>query len=243
MNKPRNIISFCCVLVVVCFFSIILVNNKANNNVNEVIGRTISKNPIILIDPGHGGMDGGASSAGGTMEKHINLQISKYLKAELEQVGYKVLLTREEDIGLYDDSGTTRQKKIQDLNRRCQLKRETACNMFVSIHLNKFPESKYKGAQIWYSNFEESKNLAQILQSGLKTDIDPNNNRKIKAAGSQYKVLSNNDYMPGVIVECGFLSNPEEEGLLKTEQYQKKIAKSLAKSIKNYYDIDSIDKE
>lgn len=231
MKKSRDIIIFSCVLIIVCFFSIIFVNNE----VNEANGSNISKNPIILIDPGHGGMDGGASSPNGTMEKHINLDISKYLKEEVEHMGYKVILTREADIGLYDDAGTVRQKKIQDLNRRAQLKRETACNMFISIHLNKFPESKYKGAQIWYSDYEQSKKLAQILQEGLKMDLDPNNNRKIKAAGSQYKVLSVNDYMPAVIVECGFLSNPQEEELLKTKEYQQKVAKSIAKSIKEYY--------
>ncbi|SHK12765.1 N-acetylmuramoyl-L-alanine amidase [Hathewaya proteolytica DSM 3090] len=234
MKKPVYTIILSSVLILISFLCIISFNHRAS----EAASSNLPENKIILIDAGHGGMDGGATSPTGTMEKHINLSISQFLREELEKTGYKVMMTRESDIGLYSD-GTIRQKKNEDLNRRCALKKDTGCNMFISIHLNKFPESKYKGAQVWYSDHEESKELAQSLQTGLRNDLDPENKRQIKAAAGQYKILRINDTMPAVIVECGFLSNPQEEELLKTEEYQKKIAQSLAKSIGEYYNKQS----
>ncbi|AYD39292.1 N-acetylmuramoyl-L-alanine amidase CwlD [Clostridium fermenticellae] len=189
----------------------------------------------ILIDPGHGGIDGGAQSKSGICEKDINLSISKKLKDMLENNGYKVIMTREKDIGLYDDNKTIRQKKVQDLSRRCQLKKDSNCNLFISIHLNMFSETAYSGAQVWYSRNPESKGIAAIIQQNLKRDLDPNNNRKEKAALDSYKVLRCNDSMPSIIVECGFLSNVSEEQKLKTDEYQTKIAKSLFNSIDQYF--------
>lgn len=192
------------------------------------------KNKVILIDPGHGGIDGGASSKDGTTEKDINLNIGLLLGADLKSQGYKVEFTRTEDIGLYTEGKSVKEKKYEDLNKRVSLKEETKCDIFVSIHLNTFPESYCKGAQVWYSNYEGSERLANIMQGTLKDKLDQSNKRKAKAAGTQYKVLRGNDTMAGVIVECGFLSNPEEYQKLKDEEYQKKIADALAESISIY---------
>jgi len=192
------------------------------------------KNKVILIDPGHGGIDGGASSKDGTTEKDINLNIGLLLGANLKSQGYKVEFTRTEDVGLYTEGKSVKEKKYEDLNKRVSLKEETKCDIFVSIHLNTFPESYCKGAQVWYSNYEGSERLANIIQGTLKDKLDQSNKRKAKAAGTQYKVLRGNDNMAGVIVECGFLSNPEEYQKLKDEEYQKKIADALAESISIY---------
>nr|WP_246583033.1 N-acetylmuramoyl-L-alanine amidase CwlD [Clostridium simiarum] len=193
------------------------------------------KEKIILIDPGHGGLDGGAVSKNGFLEKDINLIIGKMLKDELEKEGYQVSMTREEDKGLYDEKGTVREKKNQDLNNRCLMKKKTNCDMFLSIHLNMFPQSKYSGAQVWYSDYEESKKLAGILQNTLREELNPNNNREEKAALDTYKILRDGYKAPSVIIECGFLSNPIEEEKLRTPQYQESLAKAIAKAVNKYY--------
>lgn len=193
------------------------------------------KRKIILVDPGHGGMDGGAVSKNGTVEKDINLSIGKKLKTEFEKSGYKVYMTREEDKGLYEDTGTIRKKKREDLANRCKLKEELNADMFLSIHLNMFPQSKYSGAQVWYSSYEDSKKLANIIQNTLREELDPNNNRKEKPALDSYRILRDGYKAPAVIIECGFLSNPEEEAKLKSDEYQQKIAEAIAKGVNKYY--------
>lgn len=207
-------------------YTIISANHKVNRESND---------RVILIDPGHGGIDGGGVSKNGTIEKDINLKIGLKLREKLTNDGYKVIMTREDDIGLYTDEGRIRKKKIEDLNNRCKIKKDTQCDMFISIHLNMFQESKYHGAQVWYSKNKDSQRFAKILQENLRKDLDINNNRQEKPALDSYKVLRYNDDMPSVLVECGFLSNQEEEQNLKSEEYQNKIAQSIENSIKTYY--------
>ena len=193
----------------------------------------------ILIDAGHGGMDGGTSSKNGTVEKNINLSIAIKLKESLQKLGYEVVMTREDDTGLYSRTGTIRQRYTEDLNKRCDLKESSNCDMFISIHLNYFTQSKYSGAQVWYSNYSDSAPLASIVQKNLRLDLDPNNNRVQKPAKSAYKILRENDIMPSVLVECGFLSNYEEEQRLVSNEYQEKIAQSISNSIGEYYNSPS----
>ncbi|MBC2579620.1 N-acetylmuramoyl-L-alanine amidase CwlD [Clostridium sp. DJ247] len=228
-------------LIVVCviFFSLASIFYANVKYSIFALGNKISlsetKDILILLDPGHGGIDGGAVSPSGIMEKDINLKISLKVRDKLQKEGYKVMLTREEDKGLYTDEGKIRKKKIEDLNNRSKMKKESSCNMFISIHLNMFPESKYYGAQVWYSRNKDSEKLAKIVQQNLKADLDMSNNRQEKPALDSYKVLRVNDEMPSVLVECGFLSNPMEEGKLKSDEYQDKIADSIVKSVKAYY--------
>lgn len=190
---------------------------------------------IVLIDPGHGGIDGGAKSKNGTIEKDINLAISFKLKSKLEEKGYKVTMTREDDIGLYEDSKTVKNKKRQDLAKRVELKKITNCDLFISIHQNMFPQAKTKGAQVWYAHNQESKKLAKIIQESLKNNLDENNHRVCKPACDQYKILRDDYKGASVIVECGFLSNPEEEKKLKDQEYQDKIATAIANAVEQYY--------
>lgn len=184
---------------------------------------------IILIDPGHGGIDGGAKSKNGTIEKHINLSISEKLKKELEDSGYVVYMTREEDSQL--DA-----RKVKDLNARCQMKKDTKCDVFISIHQNMFPQSSCFGAQVWYASNEDSKLLAENIQNSLKETIDDNNKRIAKAAEKQYRILRDGYEGACVIVECGFLSNHEEEEKLKTDEHQSKIAKSITDGVTKYFE-------
>lgn len=191
---------------------------------------------IILIDPGHGGIDGGAKSKRGCQEKHINLSISLKLRDRLKNTGYEVVMTRDSDKGLYGLTGSMRSKKNEDLNNRCKMKRDSNCDVFISIHQNFFEQSYYHGAQVWYSKNQESEKLAHIIQENFKNDLDKKNNRVEKPAENAYKVLRCHSDIPSVIVECGFLTNPQEEEKLRSEEYQNKIADSLAKSVKEYFD-------
>lgn len=207
-----------------------LVKETVNSNSKLETGKK-----LILIDAGHGGIDGGTSSKNGTVEKNINLSIALKLKDTLQKVGYEVIMTREDDAGLYLKNGTIRAKYIEDLNKRCELKKSTNCDMFISIHLNYFTESKYYGTQVWYSNYKESANLASIMQKNFRDDLDPSNKRVQKPAKNAYKILRENDNMPSVLVECGFLSNYEEEQKLKSDEYQEKIAVSIGKSVDEFF--------
>ncbi|WBW98030.1 N-acetylmuramoyl-L-alanine amidase CwlD [Oceanirhabdus sp. W0125-5] len=218
------------ILVIFIGYSLIFsaLHMKATNAFNA------NGKKVILIDPGHGGVDGGASSSSGTLEKHIALEISLKLRDELKDLGYYVVMTREEDKGLYNQ-GSIKQKKIEDLNNRVKMKSETNCDAFISIHLNKFTQAQYFGAEVWYSNREDSKEMAALIMKYLKSGIDNGNKRTNKPAKGKYKVLRCNDNMPGVIVECGFLSNPNEEKLLKSEMYQTKLAMLIARGIDEYF--------
>lgn len=222
--------------IIVCILIFSLLNYTVNAaELRNSLKSESDNHKIILIDPGHGGMDGGAVSKNGTVEKNINLSISLKLKKTLEKDGFKVVMTREEDKGLYSDHGKVREKKNEDLENRCKKKKESNCDMFVSIHLNMFPQSKYYGSQVWYSSNENSKKLAHIIQENFRGDLNDDSKRIEKPALDAYKILRCEKDIPSVIVECGFLSNSSDESKLKTESYQQKIADSLSKSIKLYY--------
>lgn len=193
-----------------------------------VMAEEVSKG-IVLIDAGHGGIDGGAQSRNGTIEKDINLQISKRLKGKLEKEGYKVYMTREEDKELSP-------KKVKDLEARCKMKIETKCDIFISIHQNKFNSEKCFGAQVWYASNEKSMKLAKYVQGSLKEVVKDNNKRLEKAAKEQYKILRDKYDGACLIVECGFLSNNEEEQRLKSESHQNQIVEGITIGINKYFD-------
>lgn len=193
-----------------------------------VMAEDVSKG-IVLIDAGHGGIDGGAQSRNGTIEKDINLQISKRLKEKLEKEGYKVYMTREEDKELSP-------KKVKDLEARCKMKIETKCDIFISIHQNKFNSEKCFGAQVWYASNEKSMKLAKYVQGSLKEVVKDNNKRLEKAAKEQYKILRDKYDGACLIVECGFLSNNEEEQRLKSESHQNQIVEGITIGINKYFD-------
>lgn len=234
MRKNKRLV-ITMTIIALALMSILIINFKNLLSTFEEEAKQDNTTKVILIDPGHGGIDGGACSSDGICEKNINLSISQKLEKILQSDGYKVILTRYEDDGLYTSGKSVKEKKIEDLNNRVKMKKDTNCDLFLSIHLNKFTQASSKGAQVWYSRYKDSKKIADMMQENIKTDLDPSNHRLAKPAETHYKVLRANDTMPGVIVECGFLSNYEEAHKLKEEDYQQKIAESLAKSISNYY--------
>lgn len=186
----------------------------------------------IVLDPGHGGMDGGAVGKQNIVEKDINLAIALKLKTLLEISGFEVYMTRSEDVSIHDPgvSGTKAQK-TSDMHNRLKLIEEHPHALFVSIHQNKFQESKYHGAQIFYSpNLPESELLADTLQKSFKELLQPDNNREHKKAGSELYLLYNAQ-VPAVLVECGFLSNPEEAVKLTQPVYQDQVAFTILKAL------------
>lgn len=198
---------------------------------------------VILIDPGHGGIDGGAQSKAGTIEKDINLQIALKLRDNLEEKGYKVYMTRDEDEGLYQKGNTVREKKREDLNRRVEMKKETECDIFISIHQNMFPQSKCYGAQVWYASNDNSYNLATVVQDSIKESVKDNNKRVAKPAAEAYLILRDKYEGASILVECGFLSNSDEESKLKTDNHQQLLVDGIVKGIDQYFSDDSSTEE
>lgn len=181
----------------------------------------------ILVDAGHGGVDPGKVVDQGAEEKEINLKIASYLMEYLEQGGAAVFMTRTDD-------ETMAEGKRADLRERRSLAQGDEVDLFVSIHQNFYPSEEVRGAQVFYpKNSEESKNLADSIQSRIKELADGENDRVIKENDSYY--MLKNAQKPSVIVECGFLSNPDENRLLNTEEYQKKIAWAIFIGISDYF--------
>ena len=191
--------------------------------------------PIVIIDAGHGGEDGGAIGANGVNEKDLNLQIAKNLNDMLQANGIQTVMTRTEDILLYDrGSDYQGQKKIQDLATRRSIAEKYPNAVFVSIHMNSFPQSQYCGLQVYYSpNHAASQRLATSIQDTVKQLLSPSNNRAIKPSGGNIYLLDRLQ-CPAVLVECGFLSNSEECALLSSEEYQQKMAFSICHALLAY---------
>ena len=187
---------------------------------------------VVVIDAGHGGEDGGASSAAGLLEKDVNLSVSFALRDLFEAAGIPVVMTRTEDTLLYDRNVDFRgRKKALDLAARRIVAEKTAeaaaedggASLFISIHMNAFPAPQYSGMQVWYgTGSTASAEVADAIQSA-SLSLMPNNHRKIKAAGSSIYLLDRIK-TPAVLVECGFLSNPDEAELLSKEDYQRAVA-------------------
>lgn len=193
--------------------------------------------PQIVIDPGHGGEDGGAS-VGDTLEKDLNLQISECLSDLYTLFGIRSEMTRTEDIMLYDHFDDLEdyrgKKKSYDLRSRLRIAEESGAALYVGVHMNKFPQESSKGLQVYYSpNTDESAQAARITQSYAKKYLDPANERETKQATNAIYILKR-IRIPAVLVECGFLSNEEERALLETPEYRLKVAAVLFASTGEY---------
>lgn len=204
--------------------------------VDAAVSMTPDLTPAVILDPGHGGFDGGAV-CNQVVEKNINLGISLKLRDLLRVCGYHVALTRETDISTADSSTegkSTRSRKVSDMHNRLKLMQSHANAVFISIHQNKFQQSKYYGAQVFYSpNHPGSQKLAQEIQDSFKEYLQPENQREIKKAGSELFLLYNAK-QPAVLVECGFLSNPQECQKLTQEEYQRQVALTILSAVSGY---------
>lgn len=191
--------------------------------------------PVIILDAGHGGFDGGCTSAEGIPEKGINLNIMLKLRDMLEMNGYEVIVTRDEDRSIHDDGieGLSAQKS-SDMDNRLDIFNSRDNAVCVSIHQNQFNESRYSGAQMFYSSTnKKSEPLAKAIQKRFVEFLQPDNSREIKQCGKEL-FLCYYSKNPTVMVECGFLSNPEEAALLADEDYQSKVAFTIFSGINDF---------
>ena len=184
----------------------------------------------IIIDPGHGGVDGGATSCTGVPESRFNLEISLKLNDFLRFLGYDTRMIRTEDISVYTKGETIAAKKASDLKERVRICNETENAMLLSIHQNNFSDSRYFGAQVFYASGSEA--LAKELQTAFRQTLNPGSRRQEKKSSGIY--LMEHISCPGVLIECGFLSNPQEEGRLRTASYQKQLAALIGCTVSRY---------
>jgi len=210
-------------LIIVTIFSIY----KLNIYIPTI--STPTTNKVIVIDAGHGGFDPGAIGDSGTLEKDISLAIALKIQELLEKNGTATIMTRIDD----SDLGDT---KREDMKNRRDIRDINESELFISIHLNSFPQDKYSGAQTFYPKDEKSKLLAESIQKNLKEVVDSTNERVAKELNDVY--MLKNIKVPSVIVECGFLSNSEEEKKLQEDEYQSKIAWAIYLGVLDYYERD-----
>ena len=189
----------------------------------------------VIIDAGHGGEDGGAVGINGILEKDLNLSIALKIGQILQSQNINVIYTRTEDILLYDKNVDYKnRKKALDLAARVKIAEETPNCVFVSIHMNSFSNSKYSGLQVYYSkNNPQSNELASTLQNAVRRNLQLQNNRKATEATSRIFILDRLE-CPAILIECGFISNPEECRILCTEIYQKQLSETISEEIKKY---------
>lgn len=189
----------------------------------------------IVIDAGHGLPDGGAVGMNGTIESTLNIKIARLVESALAKKGYSIIMTRTDDNAVANDGQTLAQRKRSDMYKRLEIINSSDADMFVSIHMNKFTDSRYFGAQVIYSdNFEESEQLASFIQEGL-CRLPENTSKRTHSKAPSGIFLLKNAKIPAVIVECGFLSNYDEEKLLNTTHYQKQLCEAIVKGIEDYY--------
>ena len=227
------------IVVIIVLFSLICgsLSKVYRNNIALDAVETISDEKIIILDAGHGGEDVGATGVNGIFEKDLNLQVTMSIGEILSEKGYTVVYTRTEDKLLYKSEENIKGlRKISDLKNRCKVAKEYPNAIFVSIHMNSFGEQKYSGLQVYYSAInEESIKLADSIQSNVKNTLQPNNNRKTKNGKGIY-LLEHIDNI-SVLIECGFLSNPEESEKLSQKEYQKNLSFSIVCGIIEYMNI------
>ncbi|MED5019984.1 N-acetylmuramoyl-L-alanine amidase CwlD [Paenibacillus chibensis] len=188
---------------------------------------------VIALDAGHGGPDGGAVSKQGVIEKDVNLAITLYLRDYLQQAGAVVYLTREGDYDLAnEDTKGYSKRKTEDLKQRAKLIQDTKADLFLSIHLNSYPSSRWSGAQtFYYPNHSDNAVLATLVQDEIKRNLE-NTDRVAKTVNTVYLLQALK--MPSALVEVGFLSHPEESQLLRDESYQQKVAAAVYKGMLRY---------
>ena len=223
-NGKRGVTIGTYILVLLCFVAFTYGASIATTTVAQLI--PVERNATIVIDPGHGGIDGGATSCSGQLESQYNLEISLKLEDLFHLLGFRTKMIRRTDISVYTSGETIAAKKVSDLRQRVRLVNETENAVLLSIHQNTFPDGKYHGAQVFYGPKGESRELANLLQEAFCETVNPGSGRQSKKAEGIYLLQHIN--CTGVLVECGFLSNPEEESKLRTGEYQNKICCILA---------------
>lgn len=226
----QSILAVCVSLLLISAVAICILPGRKQGV--EAVAYPSGKAVTIVIDPGHGGEDGGAVSKSGVKESNINLDIALKLEAVLNLYGVDTLMTRTEDISIYsDDAGTLRQKKRSDLKNRTELINSVENPFLVSIHQNSYTSSRYSGAQVFFSAKDpQGAEIAVYAQENLRLALNPDNKRQAAVISDSVYIMKNIN-CSGILVECGFMSNAREAELLQEPEYQLDIAKSIAATL------------
>lgn len=218
------------ILSVLYLLSLVLLAGFALHGLNDNSSIAVTApvdHPVIILDAGHGGTDGGASGPDGTCEDDLNLQIVKKLDCVLSLLGENTLLTRSMDTDLSDpDAKSISQKKVTDIRNRVKMINSAGNAVLISIHQNTYQESKYHGAQVFYGREAGSEALARAVQNSIAEHVDTSNLRQEKAISPDVYLMKHIT-VPAILVECGFLTNPEELQKLKSADYQKQLAVAI----------------
>ncbi len=228
-NRKKPLIFF--YLLVIC---LVLAVTVTGSRVVTVIseGSPVKRQHCIIIDAGHGGEDGGATSCTGRLESGFNLDIALRLRDLLHLLGFETKMIRTTDTAVYTQGSSIAQKKVSDLKERVRIVNETENALLLSIHQNNFSDGRYSGAQVFYGAAGESEELAKALQSAFVATINPGSHRGIKKASGVY--LLEHIQRTGILIECGFLSNAEEEARLRDPTYQKEICCVIAATVSDF---------
>lgn len=202
-----------------------------NHTVTVFSANTVDRN-YVVIDAGHGGVDGGAVSCTGVYESHINLEIALRLEDLMHLLGIHTVMIRDTDRSVYTSGDTIAAKKVSDIKERMRIVNTTPNAFFVSIHQNNFHDAHYSGTQVFYNRQEKSREVAERLQTGFRTSLNSNNKRQIKKASGVY--LMEHINCTGVLIECGFLSNHKEEAMLRDSTYQRKLCCVIAATVSQF---------
>ncbi len=225
----RFIIVFLCITLI---FTGIYLSDSADTTAVQTLATTQTL-PLIIIDPGHGGIDGGTSGGDGTLEKDINLALSHKLNAFLTSMGFSTFMTRTDDRLIGEDT-TIQSQKRRDIMKRLSMVEEQDNVILLSVHQNYYEQPQYSGFQVFYTeNNSANQKLATCLQETVVSLMQPQNDRQIKTVGSEIYLL-HHCTKPAVMVECGFMSNVKELSLLKNENYQSQMAFSLGSGLIQY---------
>lgn len=227
-KRTFGVLFYCATIVTV------LILAQWGSRAVTVIAETspIEREHCIIIDPGHGGVDGGATSCTGLVESAYNLEIALRLNDLFHLLGYDTKMTRTSDVSIYTKGDSIAQKKASDLKERVRIVNETEDALLLSIHQNHFSDNRYSGAQVFYAGTPGSEELAKQLQEAFTTHLNQDSHRKSKKCSGVY--LMEHIKPTGVLIECGFLSNPAEEALLRDPGYQIALCCIISATVSQY---------
>jgi N-acetylmuramoyl-L-alanine amidase len=230
--KKGNYVAFLpfYLMIVILFIGFAHSGSNAVTVLHE--SRPLKWTHCIVIDAGHGGIDGGATSCTGALESGINLEIALRLEALLQLLGMNTKMIRTKDVSIYTSGNSIAAQKVSDLKERVRIANETDGAILISIHQNTFSDSRYDGAQVFYPPAGEGQYLAEALQKSLIATLNSGSRRSPKRAAGVY--LMEHIQCPGILIECGFLSNPQEEAKLRSPEYQKKLCCVIAANVVSF---------
>lgn len=232
MKKPVTVKKLIPIYLLVLFGCLVLVQLGSQTMTVMIEKAPIEGRACIVIDAGHGGIDGGATSCTGVLESQLNLEIALRLDDLLHFLGHDTKMVRTTDTSIYTEGTTIAAQKVSDLKERVKLVNETENALLVSIHQNTFQDDRYHGAQVFYAKDTTSEALAKKLQSAMIQFLNPGSKRQCKPSDGIY--LMQHIERPGVLIECGFLTNPEEEAMLRSGEYQQKLCCVIASVVNGY---------